>query len=117
MSITKTCNRCFSTKNITEFYKNRQGKDGYFNRCKKCHDFINKKNVLKYQKKPQPRSATITPEQFLQRAWGAISNGRHCYRKRGIKTSLTKEEFFLLQKIPPSLACLIIGINTVDHFI
>ena len=32
----KTCRKCKETKPLTEFYKNKDSKDGHLNACKKC---------------------------------------------------------------------------------
>lgn len=35
--ITKRCKFCQETKPLSEFYKKKQMKDGYYNHCKSCH--------------------------------------------------------------------------------
>jgi hypothetical protein len=43
----KTCNRCISKKELSEFYKIRRNKDGLDNKCKKCSNEISKENYIK----------------------------------------------------------------------
>lgn len=33
----KMCTKCKTVKPVTEFYKNRNSKDGYHHSCKECH--------------------------------------------------------------------------------
>ena len=34
----KKCSKCGRELPLSEFYRNRSTKDGYMDRCKKCHD-------------------------------------------------------------------------------
>lgn len=34
--LTKVCRKCKTTKNLSEFYKNKANKDGVFSKCKPC---------------------------------------------------------------------------------
>lgn len=41
----KRCNKCNSDKELTEFYKNDNYKDGYMSHCKQCHsDYYKSRN-------------------------------------------------------------------------
>jgi hypothetical protein len=53
MSIKKSCVRCKEEKEIAEFYKNKNTKDGFQSYCKKCEYIINKENKKKYQQKSE----------------------------------------------------------------
>ena len=33
----KTCNKCNTTKPLTEFYKKKDNNDGFENKCKECN--------------------------------------------------------------------------------
>lgn len=35
---TKTCTTCGETKNVSEFYRNKQATDGLTSQCKPCHN-------------------------------------------------------------------------------
>ncbi len=45
----KTCIKCEIQKNLTEFYKRKNSKDGYRNQCKICHNKIHKKYMKNHQ--------------------------------------------------------------------
>ena len=34
--ITKNCSKCETSKNVSEFYKDKKSTDGYYGTCKKC---------------------------------------------------------------------------------
>ena len=51
----KTCSKCKTEKQLSEFYKNKAQKDGFNNQCKQCHIIHNKKD---YQKHKEKRIAT-----------------------------------------------------------
>ena len=40
--INKTCSKCYQTKCVTEFYKNKGAHDGYRTTCKNCDDYRQK---------------------------------------------------------------------------
>ena len=42
---TKACNRCRIIKQLTEFSKHKQSRDGYLNKCKDCADNLRKEYV------------------------------------------------------------------------
>jgi len=48
---TKVCSKCSLEKNLSEFYKRKDNKDGYRTDCKKCFN----KNVLIYKEKNQKK--------------------------------------------------------------
>lgn len=47
----KICKICKKEKNISEFYFNKEYKDNYRNKCKKCNSIYNKKYYIKNIKK------------------------------------------------------------------
>ena len=50
--ITKVCKKCYKEKNINEFYKNNNKKDGYSNSCKECvkeYYKLNKDKIIQRQ--------------------------------------------------------------------
>lgn len=44
---TKTCSQCGETKPLSEFYKQKNYKDGYRGKCRNCFDAYNKERVKK----------------------------------------------------------------------
>ena len=69
--VKKKCGRCQTEKNIEEFYKQKDHKDGYASHCKKC-DYERKKE---YNQRPE----VIEKRRALQRRWSKTPEGR---RKR-----------------------------------
>jgi hypothetical protein len=52
----KYCSFCKQTKAITEFYKNKNRKDGYYIHCKQCKQIADKKT---YQKHKEQRCSKV----------------------------------------------------------
>jgi len=51
MAATKTCTKCKKIKFLSEFWKNKTGKDGLFTHCKSCMSAVNIKATKKYRNK------------------------------------------------------------------
>lgn len=68
----KKCNKCFQTKTHSEFYKNKETKDGYYGACKECR----KKWQQDYQKENNERIVAVHRSYREQQAVGiyAITN-------------------------------------------
>lgn len=81
----KTCNKCNETKPYTEFYKDSRGRDGYYRRCKACH---NKATTERRKKNPERHREYIEKnkdrireyQRVWQQGYRATEKGRQ-YRK------------------------------------
>ncbi len=64
----KTCNRCKTRKNITDFYRCATTKDGYQGHCKKCSHITGQESVQnKRQSVTGKRQLT---EYYIKSCWG-----------------------------------------------
>lgn len=80
----KTCFKCKETKDISEFYKHSEMKDGYLNKCKSCTKIdvsINyRKNISHYVEYDKKRSCL--PHRIEARNKYALSdNGKEAHKR------------------------------------
>jgi hypothetical protein len=77
----KVCLKCNQTKEITEFYKNKQAKDGLRSDCKECHYVIrkqwhekNKEHILSKVKEYRSRKDIKYKRNQLSKEWNKKNN-------------------------------------------
>jgi len=61
--MTKICTTCKQEKDLEQFHKNNQNKDGYLNICKECKKASYEEHKEKYLARQRLRRANRTPEQ------------------------------------------------------
>ena len=57
--MSKLCKKCLIEKDITDFYKQKNAKDGYKNECKKCFYEKNKDKINEYNKNNKEQRKNI----------------------------------------------------------
>ena len=78
-SITKRCSHCKEIKPLSEFYKNRNGKDGLHLQCKTCK----KQYMQQYRKTDKGKSAQ---RRYKQSQKGKVASRRYEQSKKGRDT-------------------------------
>jgi hypothetical protein len=86
----KQCTKCSETKLVSEFYKDRKGKDGFRGDCRSCHKEISRR----WKGANKEKAAEIT------RRWKEDNPKQSAYaihkcsaKKRGVEFVLTFEEW------------------------
>lgn len=90
---TKTCRICKQTKSLSEFYKNKHCKDGYFNNCKTCYlksikeysqtekgKAVNRKACLRYKKTEKSK---VRDKRYRQSHKGKEAQRRYDRSEKG----------------------------------
>ena len=90
MSMKKVCTKCNELKSTLNFYKDKRGKDGYYSKCKECHN-ATKKNKQEYRTHPSPQ---ITARHIIAGVHNRINNNPR-YKKISCDFTSAQLEDFL----------------------
>jgi len=82
MKNAKACKTCNTTKNITEFYKNPNVKDGYLNKCKDC---VRQYDIQRTKKHPGPRTTGFKTCSFCQQKKRVSEYSKRLRAKDGLR--------------------------------
>ena len=77
--MTQTCYKCKETKDLSEFYKRKDKKNGYCGRCKKCDNILKNDWVKRNPEKRRAYERKRTPRKLNKRTSDRIRNKK--YRK------------------------------------